>query len=618
MSGIFGIIDISRKAPVRQVIETARASMTHAPWFISDAWFGADETIGIGRLGINIFNRESQPVISDDGQHVLFMSGEIYNRESLLQSLSIIGTHTLSDAELALHAFRTCGKAFAEKLDGAFFIAIYSISDKRLVVANDRFGLYPHYYWQGSGRLVFAPEVKGVLAAPFVPHKLNITAVAEYIRFQQLLGQKTFHEEVMLFPRGSLGEYDLQAGTWTTTCYWDWSQISDQSHVSFEEAVQETGRLLQNAVARLSTGQLRPGVFLSGGLDSRTILGLMPPRTLPAVSASFGARDCRDVYYARRIAKVAGSQHLWFDMPDGHWVLDNLELHFKLTEGFHSWIHMHGIHMLPKLREVMDYNLTGWDGGTVMGHSDHMNPVYNNPVDNWTIVVESFKQFNQGYTWPGITEAEEQLLYTPELRKQVLGRALESMIDEYKPYWKFARRYAGEFFYVDNHCMRLTQQMVTTARSHLEIRFPFWDYALIDFIYSLRPEVRGHQVLYRHIITRLTPDLAVIPYDKQEFLPTVKPLRHQLHALSVRARRRVGLFPHRPTLYADYENYLRRELRGWAESILFDQRMEGRSIFNTEFVHSLWARHLAGHEHWTLGKIAPLITLELVLREWFD
>jgi len=59
--------------------------------------------------------------------------------------------------------------------------------------------------------------------------------------------------------------------------------------------------------------------------------------------------------------------------------------------------------------------------------------------------------------------------------------------------------------------------MVTTSRSHLEMRIPFWDYALIDFIYSLRPEVRGHQTLYRHIITRRTPGLSVIPYDKQEF-----------------------------------------------------------------------------------------------------
>jgi len=215
---------------------------------------------------------------------------------------------------LALYAFRTYGKAFAERLDGAFFIAVYSIQHKRLIFANDRFGLYPQYYWQGGGQLMFAPEVKGVLAAPFVPHKLNITAVAEYMRFQQLLGQKTFHEEVMLFPRGSVGEYDLQTGEWTTTRYWDWSQISDQSHVGFEEAVEEAGRLLQNAVARLSTSQLRPGVYLSGGLDSRTILGLMPPRTLPPVSASFGTQDCRDVYYARQIAQAAGSQHLWFDM----------------------------------------------------------------------------------------------------------------------------------------------------------------------------------------------------------------------------------------------------------------------------------------------------------------
>ena len=616
VSGLFGVIDTTGDTPIHPIVETSAARMSHRPWYVSEQWYAPDIPLALGRIGIGVFNPEPQPIISEDGQHILFMSGEIYNRQRLSDVSQL--PPTLSDPELALHAFRAHGRSFASQLDGAFFIVIYSVSEKCLFLTNDRFGLYPHFYWHAGKRLVFAPEVKGVLSAPFVPRKLNDTAVAEYMRFQQVLGEKTFHEGVRLFPRATLAEYNTASGTWTTFCYWDWSHLPDQPGVGFEEAVEEAGRLLGNAVERRAVGTLRPGVFLSGGLDSRTILGLMPPRTPPPVSASFGVRNSRDVYYAERIARAMGSQHYWFDMPDGNWILDNFDLHLKLTEGFHSWIHMHSIHTLSALREVMDYNLTGWDGGTVMGHLDHINPIYNNPVDEWTIIVESFKQFNQSYTWPGISEAEEKLLYTPEFGKQAIGRALDSMIAEYRPYWQFRRHYAAEFFYVDNHCMRLTQNMVTVARSHLEMRFPFWDYALIDFIYSLRPEVRGHQILYRHIITRLTPALAVIPYDKQEFLPTVRPIQHNLQALSVRARRRLRLFPRRPTLYADYENYLRHELRSWAESILFDRRTEERGIFNVPFVHSLMARHLAGHEQWILGKIAPLITLEMVLREWVD
>jgi asparagine synthase (glutamine-hydrolysing) len=279
---------------------------------------------------------------------------------------------------------------------------------------------------------------------------------------------------------------------------------------------------------------------------------------------------------------------------------------------------MHSISTLPQMRDMMDFNLTGWDGGTVMGHDDHFRPIYNNPVDEYTLAVENFKQFNQAYTWPGLTEGEERLLYTPEYGKQLMGRAFESMRQELHPFWRFRKHYAAEFFYIVNHCWRMTGHMVTTARSHIEMRFPFWDYDLIDWMYSIRPEVRGHQILYRDIITRELPRLAMIPYDKQEYLPTLKEPIHTLHEMSVRVRRKLKLFPERATLYADYENYLRRDLRPWAESVLFDKRTEQRGIYNLPFVRSLMERHMTGREQWTLGKIAPLITFEMVMREFFD
>jgi len=80
----------------------------------------------------------------------------------------------------------------------------------------------------------------------------------------------------------------------------------------------------------------------------------------------------------------------------------------------------------------------------------------------------------------------------------------------------------------------------------------------------------------------------------------------------------IGAFPPAANLVCRLRELSAPRTAGWAEIILFDRRTEERRIFNPLFVRSLWARHLAGHEHWTLGKIAPLITLEVVLREWFD
>lgn len=620
MSGLFGIFDAQQTIEPKQFLEIAAQRMSHQPWHVSEIWSASDIALGVGRIGLNIFNREPQPSVSRDGNCILWMCGELYQVPTLLDKLKErrVSFRDESHPELALSAYRAFGDDFVCQLVGAFFIVVYDISRQKLLLTNDRFGLYAHYYAFDGRKLIFAPEVKGILSAPGMTPKLDLASACEYFRFQQILGQKTFHEGILLFPYGSVGKLDLSDGTFSLQRYWDWDQIPHRPEITFDEAVEEAGALLKQSVTSLSGGRERVGVFLSGGLDSRAILGFIPPSTEPPVSANFGVRGSRDVLYAKKIAQAVGSRHHWFNFSDGHWVLENVNLHLKLTEGFHSWVHMHGISFLEEIRSLMDCNLTGWDGGTVMGHPDHVNAIYNHPVDEWTVELRTYNQFARAYTWPGLTDAEERLLFTPEFGKRALGRAFESMLYEFSRFWKFRKEYAAEYFYVVNHCWRFTYHMVTTARSAIEVRCPYWDYDLIDFIYSLPPHIRRDQLMFRTIITQNMPRLANIPYDKEEYLPTVHPILHKVQKTLVRALIFFNLFPANPQLYVDYENYLRGELLQWAKDILFDPRTQQRGIFNMDFIHSLMNRHLAKREDWVLGKIAPLITFEMMMREFFD
>lgn len=620
MSGIFGILDARAETDIPGFLVQAATRLSHFSWYHSDTYIAPGDAVGLGRVGIGILNTGPQPVISPDGRLIVLMTGELRDTGSLRRRLEAAGISPRdhSDPELSLCAFQVFGPDFVREIDGDFMIAIYDTADRRLILTNDRFGLYPHYYYCSNGRLVFAPEVKGVLSAPFVERKLDLTALAEYFRFQQLLGSKTFHQGISLFPYASVGQFDLKTGDWSLRRYWDWQMIAPDPNVSFQEAVIETGRRLRRAVERRTEDHLRPGVFLSGGLDSRTLLGLVPPRTPPPVSATFGMRGCQDVHYAERIARTLGSRHHWFDLPDGRWVLEHVNLHLTLTEGFHSWIHAHGITMLPRLREVMDYNLTGWDGGTVMGHPVMVQPAINDPVDDFALITRLYGFLTQLVTWPGMTEAEERMVYTPDYRKQLVGLAFESLMQEFAPYQQMNPTWRAEYFFMMNHDRRSTHNMNTITRSHLEVRFPFWDYQLIDFMYSLKPDIRSRHALYHHVITRETPRLARIPSEKDDFWPTANRRQRQLQSLAVRLRKRLRLYPKRPTLYADYENYLRYELRQWAEAILFDTRTEQRGILNLPYVRSLMARHVSGQEQWTIGKIAPLITFEMMMRRYFD
>jgi len=292
--------------------------------------------------------------------------------------------------------------------------------------------------------------------------------------------------------------------------------------------------------------------------------------------------------------------------------------HLNLTEGFHSWIHMHGITMLPALHGKLDVNLSGWDGGSIMGFLDTETSSLVYALDDDLMTTELYRYFCFLFTWPGLTDAEERMLYTPGYHAQMIGRAYESMAAEFAPYKSYRMENKAEYFYLDSQCLRMTINMLTVARSHLEVRAPFWDYDLIDTIYAFKPDLRANKILYRDIITRETPRLALIPYDREEYLPSVNPILHNPHKTTLRILRRLRLHPERPTLYADYENYLRQDLRQWAEDLLYDPRTESRGIFSPSFVRSLLHLHMSGTKLWTIGKVASLITLEMVLRRYFD
>jgi asparagine synthase (glutamine-hydrolysing) len=615
MSGVFGVVDPQHRVDGAQLVERMETRLKHCDWYRAESYVDRVRNVGVGRIGIEIFNPQEQPAWSIDRSRAVFLAGELY----AVEGVEFQGAN-VADENRILTLYERRGLDFPRYLNGAFVCAILDWQRQHLIIANDRFGLYPLYYTTRNDRLVFAPEVKGVLCDSGFKRELDLTALAQYMRFQHLLGQRTFFEDLRLLPPGTVLVCDLQTAGCAVQAYWSFADLPYCPNVGFEEAVAQTGQLLRRAVHRLSGDHYRPGVYLSGGLDSRIILGLAERR--PIASLTYGAKNSRDVFYAAQIARVIGSEHHWLDLPDGRWVQEYVDFHLELTEGFHSWIHAHGISTLAQARQWMDVNLSGWDGGTVMGHLDSIEPLQMSAVDENALTLRLFALFNQSYTWPGLTEAEAELLYSPCLRKEIRGLAFDSFREELGRYWALRPDVRGELFYFHNHCSRLTQNMITFARSHIEVRFPFLDYALFEFLYSLPAPVRGHRVLYHAVLQRETPTLARIPYDHDEFLPTSRRWLREIHALKVkvgrRAQRYLKLFPPRPTLYADYETYLRHELRPWAEGILFDRRTTERGLFDPRFLRTLMARHVSGLEQWTIGKIAPVVTYEMMLRRLYD
>jgi asparagine synthase (glutamine-hydrolysing) len=621
MSGIFGVLDSRQGSQIEPLLTKMGTRMVHREWYVVETYTDKDLGLGLGRIGIGIFNREQEPILSEDGNLIVFLSGELYDTERLRRALKAggRGLRDDSDLELVLRLYQEKEEQFIHDLEGAFVLAIWDRARQELILANDRFGRYLVFWAHYCGKLIFAPEVKGILCDVDFHKELNLTALAEYMRFQQLLGEKTFFEGIELLPPASLLRYNAQADSLAIDRYWDFSRIP-KLDVTFEQAAEEMGHLLRQAVNRLISRPYRVGVYLSGGLDARTILAMIDDAYFPVASITYGQENCRDVVYGERIARKAGCDHHWFEFEDGKWIEDCADFHLALTEGFHSWIHAHGISVLSHVRQLIDVNLTGYGGGSVVGGTF---TILDEPADEVALLCHLFELYNQRHTWPSLSEAEEGALYTDSLYPRLQGVALSSLAREVSRYRNDSFVRQAEAFKITNHDGRLIHNFLVSNNSHFESVCPYYDYRVVEFAYALPPTMKRGKRLLKAILNRAAPELALVPYDKDNLLVTDRWLIRAGHTLAERLRDRFNrqvypIFRQYPTLYADYENYLRTDLKTWGETILFDKRTLDRGIFNPNFLRSIWARHQSGQELHTIGKIAPIMTYEMMLRRFFD
>lgn len=613
MGSIFGTMGAHDDLAGR--LSAMGAALAHHEWFMVDHEVCVPGQVGLGRAGIGIFNRGPQPVWNADRTIALVLVGEF----ELLDSSGPGLPDAVPDEVLALALYERFGPSFATHISGAFSIALWDARQQRVVVTVDRQGTCPVYWAQYRGRLVFASEMKAILLDPQFNRRLDPVALAEYMRFQILFGDRTFFEGISLLPEGSYLVYDLAAERASITRYWNLLDVEQQPRISFDEAVEECARLLKTAINRhAARGNYRIGAYLSGGADSRTILGLMAREHFPLPTVTYGLKTSRDALYARQIAEQAGATHHYFEFENGRWIAEYADLHLHLTEGFHSWIHSHGISIAHLVRQLFEVNLTGFGGDDY----DWRYATLNRAQDDTGFMAQLFYALNQEITWPSATEAEERMLYAPGMAGQMVGLAFESLHAEFQKHRGHPYEQIAKYLYYQTD-RRMFQYFTVFHRAYFEQRFPFRDDAYISFMFSLPPEYTNYRRLRRALILKYLPRLASIPYDKDDMPITNSQLRQMSARLQKKGKSLINravapVFAQSTTLYADYENWLRGELRPWGEALLLDERTLNRGLFNPDFVRSIWARHLSGHELHTIGKVAPIMTLEMLLRKYMD
>lgn len=590
-------------------------------WTTSQTWVDPEAGVGLGQTNIGLFATDAQPLSSEDGSVLAVFFGELYYTESLRRQLSAEG-HVLrsrSDTELILCLYLARGESFVQEIEGVFVLAIWDQQSRRLLVANDRFGLIPSYYAHYKGRLLFGPRVKAILSDPDFEKRLNLVGMAQFLRFQRLLGDTTFFDGIHLLPYASLLQFDLRTGSLKLDHYWDFDQISNWPNgASFDEAVVEAGRLLRQAVEERLQGEYQTGVYLSGGLDSRVLLALASQIKAPIPSLTYGVPDCRDAYYAGRIARRVKSPHHFFPVSDGRWIPEQAPIHLAITEGFITWTHSHAATTLQSGRAIMDLNLTGFNGDQLLGARAIEHAVAtHNAVNDLDFAARLYGHFASDFSWPGLTEGEARLLFAEDFYPKIRDLAFDSLIEllaglHFEP---LGRRL--EYLTAIQQGSRLSNLNVVFQRAYFEARYPFCDYALIDYVYSMPTSFRMADRLYLALINREVPEVTWIPRDTDQRLLTDRKLIREAHGLWIKARRRL-IRERRFTLHEDPENWLRHDLREWAEGILFDPRTLNRGFYDPAFLHTLFERHMSGRDLHTVGKLAPIMTYEMMLRAFHD
>ncbi|MBI1176052.1 asparagine synthase (glutamine-hydrolyzing) [bacterium] len=266
--------------------------------------------LGHTRLSIIDLAGGDQPMADPTGQYWITFNGEIYNYKELRRELEQLGRvfRTRSDTEVLLQAFIEFGEQALTKLNGQFAFIIWDESNRRFFAARDRMGEKPLYWVRTESGLVMASELGAILASGLVSPRLDPGAVDAYLGLLYVPPNRTIYENIFVVPPGHYLTTDLDGVQ--VRRYWE-PQLSGGTVDDYREVIANIQSLVEQAVRRQMVADVPVGAFLSGGLDSSTVVALMTKSATRSVATfSVGFGDLIDeLPYARSVATQYGTQH---------------------------------------------------------------------------------------------------------------------------------------------------------------------------------------------------------------------------------------------------------------------------------------------------------------------
>lgn len=587
--------------------------------------------LAVRLLSIDDTKTGDQPSSNETGEISLVFDGEIYNYSELRKILLERGHvfTTQSAGEAIAHLYEEKGTAFVRDLNGMFAIALWDDRLKRLVLARDRAGEKPLYYWLYDGTLLFGSEIKSILTCPDVSRELDPDAVAQYFFYGYVPAPQTVYADIKKLPAAHLMVVEGQASR--TECYWklqDYLRVAGHGRMSRkeeEEVCEELREKLREAAISRFASDFPLGVFLSGGLGSSAMVATineLSPGNINCFSISFPGRSPEEEEYVASVAQHFNSHHYVLTADGRSMRRALLELANHLDEPLANPATIPSYLLSCFAQKYIKVALCGEGGDELFGRY---------PTYLGTRVAEFYRKLPTVFRRQVFDRVQERLSVATNLGpKGLFLRRYLAYADEepavrhhawfgmlspdelgqlFTPEWAKLHPPIGAIFsplsrvlegtrfddtlkemlYLDFR-MRLENNLLvnmdctSTARS-LEMRVPFLDYRLIEFTAGLPTDlkVRGFTGMYilKKAVEKWLPR-KIVYGQKQEFTIPVA-------------------------------GWLRDELRPLVTRTLGVEKLKRQGLFNTAFVEQLLQEHSAGSvDHW------KAIWTILCFQLWYD
>lgn len=583
---------------------------------------GAGLALGFRRLSIlELSAAGHQPMLSRDGRYALVFNGEIYNHRELRRELEQKGARFRgsSDTEVLLEAITAWGAVPAlSRVEGMFAIAVWDRQQREIVLARDRIGKKPLYYSLSAKGILFASELKALVACPEFTPTVDRSALAAFMRFGYVPGPQSIYEGVQKLPPGTY--LRLREGAAPEHgAYWRADAVAEQGSrnrrsLSDVDAVDELEALLGDAVRRRMVADVPLGALLSGGVDSSAIVALMQANSTQQVQTftiGFREKAYNEADAARAVAQHLGTEHteLYVDPAQALAVIPKLP--FVYDEPFADASQIPTMLVYELARRHVVVALSG-DGGDELfaGYTRYewasrvwkalsVLPLLLRPAASRAIRGVRVSTWNGLYSQlePAIPRGWRQTLPGDKLHKfaSALGAAdpdrlyhrLVSVcnspedfviggVEPGTPILDPSFRHAVPDF--TERMMLLDQVtylpddvLVKVDRASmavgLEARSPLLDHRIVEWAWRLPLELKQRQGQSKWVLRRMLE-------------------RHVPKQLTERPKMGFGV---------PLDQWLRGPLREWAETLLDERRLRTEGFFNVEPVRAMWRQHLAGH-----------------------